>query len=60
MIVELLFLFFLLLAVFIVVKVGFAILKYLVTNAVIGLVILWFTTGWAFRTFSSHHLTFSS
>jgi len=43
MIAELLFLFFLILAVFLVVKIGFAILKYLVANAVIGLIILWFT-----------------
>ncbi|CAD5244039.1 pro-sigmaK processing inhibitor BofA family protein [Thermococcus camini] len=43
MIAELLFLFFLLLAVVLIVKVGFAIVRYLVANAVIGLIILWFT-----------------
>ncbi|NJE10113.1 pro-sigmaK processing inhibitor BofA family protein [Thermococcus sp. MAR1] len=43
MIGELLLLFFLFLAVFLVVKVGFAILRYLVANAIIGLIILWFT-----------------
>jgi len=43
MISELLFLFFLFLAILLVVKVGWGILKYLVANAVIGLIILWFT-----------------
>ncbi len=43
MLAELLFLFFLFLAILLVVKVGFAIVKYLVANAVIGLIILWFT-----------------
>ncbi len=43
MLAELLFLFFLFLAILLVVKVGFAIIKYLVANAVIGLIILWFT-----------------
>jgi len=43
MIEQLLFLFFLFLAIMLVVKVGFAIIKYLVANAVIGLIILWFT-----------------
>ena len=40
---ELLFLFFLFLAILLIVKVGFGILKYLVANAIIGLMILWFT-----------------
>ena len=43
MIEELLFLFFLFLAILLVVKVGFGIIKYLVANAIIGLIILWFT-----------------
>jgi len=43
MISELLFLFFLFLAILLVVKVGFAIIRYLVANAIIGLIILWFT-----------------
>ncbi|WP_297477897.1 pro-sigmaK processing inhibitor BofA family protein [Thermococcus sp.] len=43
MIAELLFLFFLFLAILLVVKVGFGIIKYLVANAIIGLIILWFT-----------------
>ncbi len=43
MIEELLFLFFLFLAVLLIVKVGWAIVKYLVANAVIGLIILAFT-----------------
>jgi len=43
MIAELLFLFFLFLAILLVVKVGFAIIRYLVANAIIGLIILWFT-----------------
>ncbi|NJE01115.1 pro-sigmaK processing inhibitor BofA family protein [Thermococcus sp. JdF3] len=43
MIEELLFLFFLLLAILLVVKVGWGVLKYLVANAIIGLIILWFT-----------------
>ncbi|WP_297463525.1 pro-sigmaK processing inhibitor BofA family protein [Thermococcus sp.] len=40
---EILLLFFLFLAVMLVVKVGFGVIKYLVANAVIGLIILWFT-----------------
>ena len=43
MLAELLFLFFLFLAILLVVKVGFGIIKYLVANAIIGLIILWFT-----------------
>jgi hypothetical protein len=43
MISELLFLFFLFLAIMLVVKVSFAIIRYLVANAIIGLIILWFT-----------------
>jgi len=43
MIETLLLLFFLFLAILLVVKVGFGIIKYLVANAVIGLLILWFT-----------------
>ena len=43
MIETLLLLFFLFLAFLLVVKVGWAIVKYLVANAVIGLIILWFT-----------------
>ncbi|AFL94390.1 hypothetical protein CL1_0177 [Thermococcus cleftensis] len=40
---ELLLLFFLFLAIMLVVKVGFGVIKYLVANAIIGLIILWFT-----------------
>ncbi|WP_148882400.1 pro-sigmaK processing inhibitor BofA family protein [Thermococcus aciditolerans] len=40
---ELLLLFFLFLAIMVVVKVGFAIIRYLLANAIIGLIILWFT-----------------
>ena len=43
MIAELLFLFFLFLAVLLVVKVGLSIIRYLVGNAIVGLIILWFT-----------------
>ncbi|KUH32472.1 hypothetical protein APY94_10340 [Thermococcus celericrescens] len=43
MLAELLFLFFLFLAIMVVVKVGFTIIRYLVANAIIGLIILWFT-----------------
>ncbi|WP_297092273.1 pro-sigmaK processing inhibitor BofA family protein [Thermococcus sp.] len=43
MIAELLFLFFLFLAVLLVVKVGLRIIRYLVGNAIVGLIILWFT-----------------
>ncbi|WP_297419754.1 pro-sigmaK processing inhibitor BofA family protein [Thermococcus sp.] len=43
MLAELLFLFFLFLVFLLVVRIGLAILRYLVANAVIGLIILWFT-----------------
>ncbi|ASJ09031.1 hypothetical protein A3L11_07235 [Thermococcus siculi] len=43
MIEELLFLFFLFLAILLVVKMGVGVIKYLVANAIIGLIILWFT-----------------
>ncbi len=43
MLAELLFLFFLVLVFLLVVRIGLAILRYLLANAVIGLIILWFT-----------------
>ncbi|WP_457752430.1 hypothetical protein [Thermococcus sp.] len=43
MLAELILLFFLFLAILLVVKIGFVIIKYLVANAIVGLIILGFT-----------------